>query len=219
LFISNIDLHKHLIEELAFDPSVDERNIAVAVDNGVVTLTGSVPSYAGKLAAERATKRVRGVLGMAEELTIDLPALHERTDTDLIFSAQQALRWNSNIPIDAVFVKAENGRLTLSGTLDWQYQREAARLAAASIPGVRGVTNDIALRKHVAVSDIKQKIQDSFRRNAEIDATRIVVEASGGTVTLSGVVHSWTEREDAAVAAYSIAGVTDVRNLTTLSLN
>jgi osmotically-inducible protein OsmY len=218
LFISNIDLHKDLIEELAFDPSIDERNIAVAVNNdGVVTLTGTVPNYAQKLAAERATKRVRGVKGIAEQLTIDLPAFHERNDADLVFSAMQALRWNANIPNDAVFVTAENGRLTLTGTIEWQYQREAAALAVASIPGVRHVKNDVALRKHVAVSDVKEKIQDSFRRSAEIDATRIVVEAAGGTVTLRGSVHSWAERADASVAAYSIAGVSDVKNLTTLS--
>jgi osmotically-inducible protein OsmY len=217
MLISTIDLHKDLVEELAFDPSVNERHIAVNVDAGVVTLTGTVSSYAQKLAAEKAVKRVRGVRGIVEELTIDLPAFHQRNDADLTASAIQALRWNANIPVNALFVKVENSWITLTGTVDWQYQREAARISVASIAGVRGVINDVVLRKFVSPGDVKAKIKDSFRRNAEIDATRIVVEASEGVVTLRGPVHSWTEREDAQIAAYSIAGVSDVKNLTTVS--
>jgi osmotically-inducible protein OsmY len=217
MLISTIDLHKDLVEELAFDPSVNERHIAVNVDAGIVTLTGTVSSYAQKLAAEKAVKRVRGVRGIVEELTIDLPAFHQRNDADLTASAIQALRWNANIPVNALFVKVENSWITLTGTVDWQYQREAARISVASIAGVRGVINDVVLRKFVSPGDVKAKIKDSFRRNAEIDATRIVVEASEGVVTLRGPVHSWTEREDAQIAAYSIAGVSDVKNLTTVS--
>jgi osmotically-inducible protein OsmY len=217
MLISTIDLHKDLVEELAFDPSVNERHIAVNVDAGVVTLTGTVSNYAQKLAAEKAVKRVRGVRGIVEELTIDLPAFHQRNDADLTASAIQALRWNANIPVNALFVKVENSWITLTGTVDWQYQREAARISVASIAGVRGVINDVVLRKFVSPGDVKAKIKDSFRRNAEIDATRIVVEASEGVVTLRGPVHSWTEREDAQIAAYSIAGVSDVKNLTTVS--
>jgi osmotically-inducible protein OsmY len=217
MLISTIDLHKDLVEELAFDPSVNERHIAVNVDAGIVTLTGTVSNYAQKLAAEKAVKRVRGVRGIVEELTIDLPAFHQRNDADLTASAIQALRWNANIPVNALFVKVENSWITLTGTVDWQYQREAARISVASIAGVRGVINDVVLRKFVSPGDVKAKIKDSFRRNAEIDATRIVVEASEGVVTLRGPVHSWTEREDAQIAAYSIAGVSDVKNLTTVS--
>lgn len=214
---SNTDLHEDVVEELAFDPSIDERAIAVAVSGGVVTLTGSVKSYAQKLSAERAVKRVRGVHGIAEELTIDLPEFHLRNDADLAKSALDALRWNANLPVDSVVVKVEGGWVTLTGTVDWQYQREAARLAVVSLAGVRGVSNDIAIRQRVATSDIKAKIRDSFRRNAEFDANKIEIETSDSTVTLRGPVHSWMEREDAARAAYSVSGVSDVRNLTTVS--
>jgi osmotically-inducible protein OsmY len=214
---SDIELHKDVAEELAFDPSIDEHDIAVAVSEGVVTLTGSVKSYAQELAAERAVKRVLGVHGIAEELTIDLPAFHRRNDTDLAKAALDALRWNANVPPDSVLVKVEAGWLTLSGTVEWQYQREAARLAVASLAGVRGVSNDVILRKRVAARDVQSKIYDSFLRHAEIDADRIQIESSEGVVTLRGPVHSWTERDDAASAAYSIPGVLDVKNLTTVS--
>jgi osmotically-inducible protein OsmY len=188
------------------------------VSGGVVTLTGSVKSYAQELAAERAVKRVLGVHGLAEELTIDLPAFHRRNDSDLAKSALDALRWNANVPVDSVVVKVEAGWVTLSGTVEWQYQREAARLAVASLAGVRGVSNDVTLRKRATSRDVQTKIHDSFLRHAEIDADRIQIESSAnGTVTLRGSVHSWTEREDAVSAAYSVPGVLDVENLTTVS--
>ena len=214
---SDTDLHKDIIEELAFDPSIDERDIAVAVSGGVVTLTGLAKTYAQKLAAERAVKRVRGVHGLAEELTIDLPALHRRSDVDIVKSALEALRWNTNVPTDSVIVKVENGLATLTGTVEWQFQREAARLAVGSLGGVRGVLNDITIRERVIANDSKTKIHDSFERNADIDANHIKIETSGGTVTLRGSVHSFTQRDEAANAAYSISGVLDVKNLTTVS--
>src|SRR5665213_131381 len=200
---SNIDLNKDVVAELAFDPSIDEQDIAVAVSDGVVTLTGSVKSYSQKIAAERAVKRVRGVHGIAEELTIDLPAFHLRNDADLAKSALSALLWNANVPADSVLVKVEGGWVTLTGTVEWQYQREAARLAVATLAGVRGVSNNVALRQRVVARDVQAQIRDSFQRNAEFDANQIQIETSDGTVTLRGPVRSWTEREDAASAAYS----------------
>src|SRR5665213_4290170 len=152
---SNIDLNKDVVAELAFDPSIDEQDIAVAVSDGVVTLTGSVKSYSQKIAAERAVKRVRGVHGIAEELTIDLPAFHLRNDADLAKSALSALLWNANVPADSVLVKVEGGWVTLTGTVEWQYQRDAARLAVASLAGVRGVSNDIVLNRRVIAGDVQ----------------------------------------------------------------
>jgi osmotically-inducible protein OsmY len=213
----DIDLHKHVVEELAFDPSVDERAIAVAVSGGVVTLRGFVNSYSQKLAAEKAVKRVRGVHGIAEELTIDLPVFHVRNDADLAISALEALRCNANVPRDAVLVNVEGGWLTLTGDVEWQYQRVAAQAAVASLAGIIGVTNQITLSRNEAVSDIATKIHAAFRRSAEIDADRIKIELSDGTVTLRGPVHSWAERDDAESAAFSIPGVRDVRNLTVIS--
>ena len=214
---SDTDLHKDVIAELAFDPSVEESNIAVAVSDGVVTLTGTVKSYAQKLDAERAVKRVSGVHGIAEELKVELPVLHRRNDADLAKSALEALRWNARVPADSVIVKVEDGWLTLTGTVEWEYQREGARHAVAWLSGVRGVSNEVALRHRVVASDVQAKIHDSFRRSAEIDANKIKIETSGDTVTLRGAVHSWTEHADAATAAYSISGVMDVKNYTTVS--
>jgi len=214
---SDTNLHKDIVDELAFDPSVDERGIGVAVRDGVVTLTGTVPSYAQKIAAEKAVRRVSGVHGIAEELKIDLPAFHKRTDSDIAAAALDALHWSTTVPADAVIVKVESGWVTLGGTVDWQYQREAARLAVGSLAGVTGITNDIKLRERVAVGDVKAEIRNSFRRNAEIDADRISVDTADGTVTLRGSVHSWNEHEDATLAAYSVPGVLRVKNLTTVA--
>ena len=215
--MSVINLHKDIIEELAFDPSVEAKNISVGVDNGVVTLSGHVSSYAEKIAAERAVKRVSGVQGVAEELKIDLPSFHIRNDTDLARSAVEAIRWNARIPMDSVVVKVERGWATLTGKVDWQYQREAARIAIASIAGMLGVTNQIMLNERVVAGNVDERIRESFLRNSEIDASQIKIKTSGGKVTLTGPVHSWTEREDAETAAYSVSGVLEVDNLTVIS--
>ena len=215
--LSDADLHKNVVAELAFDPSVDDRNIAIAVRDGVVTLSGTVRHFAQKAAANGAVKRVGGVHALAENITIDLPELHVRNDTDLALSALEALRWNSIVPQDSVMVEVENGHITLTGSVDWQFQRETVRAAVASLAGVRGIINDIDIRTQETAENIKSKIGDSFRRSASIDAARISVEARGGIVTLSGTVHSWAEREDAVRAAYSVGGVTDVENLTTIA--
>lgn len=214
---TNSDLHKDVLDELAFDPIIDERNIGIAVKDGAVTLTGTVPSYMQKLAAERAVKRVRGVHGIVEELKVDLPTLHRRGDADLVTTAMDALKWNLSIPKDTVIVKVEAGWMTLTGTVDWQYQREAARRAVGSLAGILGVSNEIVLRERATSADVKAQIRESFRRNADIDASHIAVESSGGTVTLRGPVHSWNEHDFAASAAYSIPGVIYVKNLVTVS--
>ena len=214
---SNITLTTDVLEELAFDPSVDARKITVSATDGAVTLSGTVPSYPQKLAAERAVKRVLGVHGIAEELKIELAASHQRNDSDIVSAALDALRWNTTVPRDAVTVAAQGGWLTLSGVVDWEFEREAARHAVSSLAGVLGVFNDLTLRSRVATKDVKAQIVASFRRSAEIDAERIAVEASGGTVTLRGTVHSWLEREDARMAAYSTPGVLKVENFTTVA--
>lgn len=223
---SDLQLQEDVAEELAFDPSVDATEIAVAAKGGVVTLSGTVGSYAERLAAERAAKRVAGVIAIAEGLRIELRTFHERTDVEIAAAAVSILRWDVTIPPQAISVKVETGWVTLEGRVDWQFQRENAERAVAHLAGVKGVTNLIGVTPRpqqrapelaVTGADVKQKIRRSFERSAEIDAGRIAVETSNGTVTLRGTVHSWFERDEVLRAAYSVPGVRRVENLTTVT--
>jgi len=207
-------LQKDVIDELAFDPMVDSTNIGVTAKDGVVTLTGTVPSYPEKVAAERAVKRVAGVHGIAEELKVDIPSMLHRTDADIVRAALVALDWNVTIPKDKVTVKVEDGWLTLEGELGWQYQKDVVRRAVEHLIGVRGVTNAINLKPTVSTGDVRAKIRQVFERAAEIDANQVQVDISDGVVTLRGSVHSWNEHDEAAHAASSVPGVKSVRNYT-----
>jgi osmotically-inducible protein OsmY len=210
---SDIQLHKDVIDELAFDPQIDERNIALAVSDGVVTLNGTVPSYAQKLATEAIIKRISGVRGIAEELKVKLPQSQERSDTDIATAALNVIAWNTFVPKDAIRVIVENGYITLDGKVDWHFQRFEAESSVRSLMGVKGVNNFIALGRHVAPHDVKEKIERSFERTAEVEANRITVETTDAQVTLKGMVHTFLERDEAARAAWSVPGVTKVENL------
>jgi osmotically-inducible protein OsmY len=211
------ELQHDVIDELDFDPSLDASRIGVAADNGIVTLTGSVPTYAEKLAAEEAVTRVAGVKGIANELEIDLPQSHIRDDTDIAHAAVSILEWDTTLPRDRVTVEVSNGFVKLEGQLDWQFQKERAKSLVQSIAGVRGVTDRITVKPRIIAGDVKIKIRQAFQRSAEVDADRIQVEAGDGVVTLRGTVHSWVERADATRAAYSIPGVRVVENFTQVS--
>lgn len=211
------ELQHDVIDELDFDPSVDASRIGVAAAGGIVTLTGSVPTYAEKLAAEEAVKRVAGVQGIANELEIDLPQSHVRDDTDIARAAVSILEWDTTLPRDRVTVFVSNGFVTLEGQLDWQYQNERAKALVQSIAGVRGVTDRITVKPRIIAGDVKTKIRQAFQRSAEVDADHIQVETGDGVVTLRGTVHSWVERADATRAAYSIPGVRIVENFTQVS--
>jgi osmotically-inducible protein OsmY len=211
------ELQHDVIDELDFDPSLDASGIGVAADNGIVTLTGSVPTYAEKLAAEEAVTRVAGVKGIANELEIDLPQSHIRDDTDIAHAAVSILEWDTTLPRDRVTVEVSNGFVKLEGQLDWQFQKERAKSLVQSIAGVRGVTDRITVKPRIIAGDVKTKIRQAFQRSAEVDADRIQVETGDGVVTLRGTVHSWVERADATRAAYSIPGVRVVENFTQVS--
>ena len=211
---NDTEIQHDVIDELQFEPSVDASNIGVAAANGIVTLSGSVPTYAEKMSAEEAALRVLGVQAVANDLKIDLPQSHERTDTDIASSAVNVLLWDSSLPRNRITVKVANAFVTLNGDVEWQYQKDRAKLLVQSISGVRGVTNNITLKPRVVAGDVKTRILQAFERSAEIDANRIQVEAHDGTVVLRGLVHSWMERQDASRAAYSVPGVKVVQNLT-----
>jgi osmotically-inducible protein OsmY len=213
---TDLALQENIAEELSFDPKVDAGRIGVAVKDGIVTLTGRVDTYAEKIGAENAAKRVAGVKGLACELEVELPAFHQRTDADIVAAALNILAWDVSVPRDAVLVQADHGWLTLGGTVDWQYQKESAEDAIRNLAGVRGATNHVAVRPRPSVTTVKQKLRDVFERRACIDANSLTVDAHDSVVTLRGTVHSWAERDDATRAAFSVPGVARVENLTTV---
>jgi osmotically-inducible protein OsmY len=207
---SDSEIERDVKDELQWDPDLDAKNIAVSVDNGVVTLTGFVKSYTDKFEAEAAAKRVTGVVAVANDIEVRIPTIDERPDPDIARDAVAAIKAQLPISYEKIKVVVKNGWINLEGEVEWQYQRQTAENAVRRLRGVKGVTNSIRLKPAAKPSEIKQKIQEAFRRNAELDANRIVVEANGSEVILKGTVRSWVEREEAERAAWAAPGVTNV---------
>jgi len=210
------DLQRDVLDELEYEPSLEAQAIGVTVREGVVTLTGHVQTYVDKYTAETAAKRVAGVRGIAEELTVSLFSGHERNDSDIAQAAVNALDWNVNVPLHKVQATVENGWITLNGYINWNYQRDAAFNAVSHLMGVKGVSNLIGVKPlptpSVSTVEIKQKIEAALKRNMMKDVDGITVEAKEGKIKLHGKVQSWEEHDDAALAAWSAPGVTAVEN-------
>lgn len=210
------ELKKDVLAELAWDPLVPEARIGVAVSDGVVTLTGHLDSYAEKIAAKHAAERVSGVKALAIEIEVIPLGIHQRSDTEIAAAAEHALGWNTSIPQDRVKVTVEKGWVTLSGELDWNFQRRAVERLIRPLKGVVGISDNIRLKTAAAPVNLSSRIQEALVRQAVREAKRIEVAMEGSVVTLKGHVHSWAERSAAEGASWSAPGVSRVNNQLTV---
>lgn len=214
---SDAQLQRDVLDELSWEPSVDAAHIGVSVKDGVVTLSGHVPSYAEKYGAELAARRVYGVKAVANELEVKLPGSSVRSDEDLAAAAVKALESNVFVPPNTIKPIVRDGWITLEGEVEWAYQRDAAESAVRYLSGVRGVTNAITIKPRVTPAEVKAKIEEALKRSAEMDARRIGVEVKDGQVILGGTVRSWTERDEAERAAWAAPGVRRVEDHITVA--
>lgn len=209
---SDSALQRDVLEELEWEPSIDHADIGVSVVDGVVTLNGYVKSYAEKMAAERAAKRVDGVQAIAEELKIRFASDRKTADHEIAKRILDIFAYDVLIPEETIKVKVERGWVSLDGEVEWKYQADEAMHAAGKVSGVVGVSNNIAVKSRPKVTDIRKRIEDAFKRQAGLDANAVTITASGNKVTLSGKVKAWHERKLAEQAAWAAPGVTQVED-------
>lgn len=209
-------LRQNIIDELDFEPSINAANIGVTVEKGVVTLSGHVGSYVEKIAAERLVEKVKGVRAIAQEIEVRYPDQPKRSDDEIAQRALNILHWSVHVPEGAIHVKVQKGWITLTGTVEWQYQRHAAESAVRKLTGIVGVSNLIEINPRVQADDIRRKIVDSLKRNAEIEADSIRVVVEDDKVTLEGKVKAWYERNLAERAAWAAPGVKEVEDRLTI---
>lgn len=214
---SDAALRDDVLEELKWEPSVNAAHIGVSVRDGIVTLSGHVPSFVEKYAAEKAAKRVYGVKAVADELDVRLADNNRRSDEDIARACLEALQFNASVPAEKIKIIVRNNWVTLEGEVEWQYQKDAAVTVVREQTGVTGITNAITVKPKVSPRDVRGQIEAAFKRHAQIDARRISVESHDGKVVLHGNVRSWSERDQAQQAAWAAPGVTAVENHITVS--
>jgi osmotically-inducible protein OsmY len=214
---SDKQVQRDVVAELGWEPSVNAAQIGVEVSDGVVTLAGHVGSYAEKLNAERAAQRVAGVKALAVEMDVTLPGSSRRLDTDIARSAENVLQWTTSVPAECTKVKVENGWITLSGQVEWDFQRKAAAEAVRHLMGVTGVSEQITIKPRVSSTIVKSDIEAALKRRAQSHADGISVEVRGNDVTLTGIVNSWSERQLAVNSAWGAPGVHNVMDNMTVT--
>jgi osmotically-inducible protein OsmY len=212
---SDDQLKRDVQAELDWDPSINDSGIVVSTRDGVVTLAGHVPFYADKVFAEKAAKTVAGVRGVANDIEVKPNMAHQRPDSDIAESAVGALKASVAVPAEDIKVVVRDGWITLEGSVAFRYQKSAAESVVRTLWGVKGITNSISIATpipSVSPTDVRNKIQSAYQRHAAIDANNVKVDVSGSTVTLTGQVHSWHEKDDAENAAWAAPGVKSVHN-------
>ena len=209
-------IQQDVSSEILWDPRISSSHISASTKDGIVTLRGSVPHFMEKAAAEGAAQRVSGVRAVADEIEVELMGSFERSDEDIAAAALNAMKWSYSVP-GGIQVVVDKGWLTLSGTVDWNYQRNSAQETVCSLMGVRGVTNHISLKASTSPADVKKLIENALKRSAASESRNITVSVEGHTVTLSGSMKTFDEISDARLAAWNAPGITYVKNNLTLA--
>ena len=209
---SDAQIQKNIIEELKWEPSVNHEHIGVSVSDGVVTLTGTVPTFIEKYNAEKAAERVAGVKVIVEKIEVKLPGSSVRDDEDIANAICNLLEWNSLVPKGKIKARVSNGWVVLDGEVAWEYQRKEAEKIVRGLTGVKLVTNNILIKSNIEATGLKEKIEKALMRAAEHESKQIEVKVDGTHVTLSGVVRSYSELKAVEGAAWSAPGVTDVHD-------
>ncbi len=211
--MSDKQLRQDIVEELEFEPRIDAANIGVTAKNGVVSLSGHVSSYAEKQAVCEAARRIKGVRAVADEIEVRYPSEKRTADDEIARRGADILRWSEAAPPDAVTLTVREGRVTLTGQVNWQFEKNAAEDQIRKLSGVVGIINNITIKPRLQPTDVKRKIEDALKRNVEIEAEAISVHVlDGGKITLDGRVHSWQEKMAVENAAWSAPGVIAVDN-------